>query len=184
MNTHHALRTRRTIHRWKPEPVPAEVIERALEAAHLAPCHKFTWPWTFHVVGPQTRATLVEVGLQAAERKKGPLSPPQREAVRAKLANAGALIVVSQTPCDDPFRDRENYAAISAAIQNMMLSVHADGYGSKWSTGGVTTAPGTYAALGLDAETAPIVGFVWVGVPASVPEVPRPALAQHVRTLP
>ena len=150
----------------------------------MAPCHKFTWPWTFHVVGPETRDALVGVGLEVAEGKKGPLSAPQREAVRGKLGNAGALVVVTQTPCDDSMRHLENYAAISAAIQNMMLSVHADGFGSKWSTGGVTRAPGTYAALGLDPVASPIVGFVWIGVPASVPEVPRPELALHVRRLP
>ncbi len=138
MDVHAALRTRRTIHAYVPGPVPDEVVHRALEAAHHAPCHKLTWPWRFTLVGLAVRQQLAEHAVEVKAAKKGTLSPAQQAAIRAKALNPGVLIVVSQVRCDDPTRRREDYAACAAAIQNLQLSAHADGYGTKWSTGGTT----------------------------------------------
>jgi nitroreductase len=188
MDLHEALHSRRTVHAWLPEPVPDEVVTTALAAAHMAPCHKLTWPWTFHRVGPQARASIVRIGLRLkvakAEAQGVHLDEARREAIRAKLANAGALVVVTQRRTDDPHRSKEDYAATACAIQNLMLSAHAQGFGTKWSTGGVTTHPDTYAALAVDHAVDEIVGFVWVGVPARVPSPPRPDVAEHVRHVP
>ena len=49
----------------------------------------------------------------------------------------------------------------------------------------VTTAPATYAALGIDPEVEEIVGFVWAGIAAKVPPKPeRPPLDELVRRMP
>ena len=64
------------------------------------------------------------------------------------------------------------------------LAAFAEGYGAKWSSGGLTTHPETYAAVGIDPEQEEIVGFIWVGVPARVPKIKRPELAAHLTALP
>ena len=64
-----------------------------------------------------------------------------------------------------------------------MLSLHAQGIGTKWSTGGVTKHPDTYALLGVDAEQERIVGFLWAGYAATVPAPEKPALAPLVTRL-
>jgi len=173
MDTHEALRTRRTAHSWTPKPVPDAVIQRALEAAHLAPCHKMTWPWRFTLPGSDARDDLLALGLRlAAEKYTNPLSKTLEARVIAKLRNP-ALIVVSQIRDDDPFRSQEDYAACACAIQNISLSVHADGFHSKWSTGKITRHPETYQRLGIDEVTEQIIGFVWVGEPSKSPSMPK-----------
>lgn len=182
MDLHEALLTRRTAHLWRDEPVPETVVERALAAAHLAPCHRFTWPWHFVRVGAQSRAQLFEIALRL---KSGgaEVSDALREKVIRKVRNPAHLIVVTQRPNEDPAVHREDYAAIACAIQNLSLSVHADGFASKWSTGGLTRDPETYSTLGLNAEEEEIVGFVWVGVPenADRPTPRRSPLERHIR---
>ncbi|MCB9681938.1 MAG: nitroreductase family protein [Alphaproteobacteria bacterium] len=187
MDAHTALTTRRTVHAWTPAHLPDAVVARALEAAHQAPCHKLTWPWRFTVVGPQTRAVLAEAAVRAkAAGLPAGASLPDAAAdgIRRKLLDASGLVVVHRMHVDDPHRAREDYAAVAAAIQNLMVSLHADGWASKWSTGAVTTAPATYAALGIDPEVARIEGFVWIGQPATVPTITRPPVASLVRHLP
>jgi nitroreductase len=172
---------RRTIHDYAPEPVPDAVVRLALEAAHAAPCHKLTWPWRFTRVGPTTRETLVALNIRLKGARCA-LDERQVAKLRAKMMHPGALLVVSQVLAEDPFRRHEDYAATCCAIQNLCLSVTASGFGSKWSTGGVTRHPETYAALGISPEREEIVGFVWIGVPARVPPEPtRPALEDHLR---
>ena len=45
-----AIRTRRSIRRFKSEPVPPELIEKMLEAARWAPSSADSEPWEFIVV--------------------------------------------------------------------------------------------------------------------------------------
>ena len=67
-----------------------------------------------------------------------------------KVKNPAELIVVTLEHCDDDFTARENYAAASCSIQNIALSIHGDGYASKWSTGGLTTHVKTYEMLNIE----------------------------------
>ena len=115
----------------------------------------------------------------------GRSAPPKLvEKITAKLMHPAALIVVSVTRCDDPFRAREDYAAACCAVQNLLLAATAEGLGSKWSSGGLTTHPETYAALAIDPAVEDIIGFIWVGLPAKVPTIARPPLESMVRALP
>ena len=185
MNTHEALRLRRTVHRYVPGPLAPGVLERALEAAHMAPCHKLTWPWRWIITGAETRQRLADIAVAVKEAKRGSaLSPNLERVTRAKIVDASELIVASQILADDDFRRREDYAAVSCAIQNMMLSAAADGYGSKWSTSSTTTDPATYETLGIDPAVEEIVGFVFLGEAALVPEISRPSFDSLVRRLP
>lgn len=185
MDVQDALLGRRTAHGYQPNrPLPEGVLDAALSAAHHAPCHRHTWPWRFAVVGPDTRARLAEVAVAAKEAKR-PLSEEGRAGVRAGVTNPSALVVVSQVLAESAEVREEDYAATACAIQNLQLSLHGHGVASKWSTGGVTRHPDTYALLGIDPSRERIVGFVWAGYPAApFPEVRRPPLEAHVRRAP
>jgi nitroreductase len=50
MDVLEAIRTRRSIRRFKKEPVPPELIEKLLEAARWAPSSADSQPWEFIVV--------------------------------------------------------------------------------------------------------------------------------------
>lgn len=70
MDLFEAIRTRRSIRRFKPEPFPDSAVERALEAAVLAPNSSNTQTWDFHWVRrPELKQRLVEACLnQSAAR--------------------------------------------------------------------------------------------------------------------
>ncbi|MEM1350413.1 MAG: nitroreductase, partial [Myxococcota bacterium] len=179
-----ALIERRTIHDYSSEPVPEEAVLRALESATRAPNHKLTNPWRFIRVGPQGREAIAALGVELKSRDRV-LPEKVVERIRGKLLGAPELIVVTQLVDDDDFREREDYAAISCAIQNMMLSLWSEGIGTKWSTGGVTRDAQTYALLGVP-EGERIVGFVWAGYPLEEPRVvpPRRAIEDVLRYVP
>lgn len=175
---------RRTIHDYRPDPVDPAILRRALEAAQEAPCHKLTWPWRFTKVGAEGRAALTALRLELAGRNR-PVTDELRAKITAKMLNPDVLLVVSQVRCEDAFRDRENYAAVACAIQNLSLSLHSDGVGSKWSSGAVTRHPEAYRLAQVDPELEEIVGFVWIGHPAVVPPTPkRPSIDEVLRHAP
>lgn len=183
MNLHDLITSRRTIHQFLPDRVDPAALDRALEAAHQAPCHRLTWPWRFVQVGPETRAQLVPLAIAEKERK-APTTEGQRRGIASGIMTPGALVVVACIHAEKPDTHHENLLATAAAIQNLMLSMHADGYGTKWSTGGVTRAPGTATLLGLDPALCTIVGFVWIGKAADVPTIPRPSWQSLTTRLP
>jgi nitroreductase len=185
MDTIRAIHARRTVHAWHAQPLEPGVLDTILDAGHQAPCHKKTWPWRFLVVGAATRERLVPLGVELAARKAGIAVSPKVEAkVRGKVVNPGALVVVALKRCDNAFQAREDYAAASCAVQNMLLAATAAGLGSKWGTGGLTRHDTTHEILGVDASQEEIIGFLFFGVPQRVPTVERPPLEAHVTRLP
>ncbi|MCZ7583091.1 MAG: nitroreductase [Deltaproteobacteria bacterium] len=169
MDVQQALLTRRTIPKYEPGPIDEEALREALTAAVHAPNHKLTNPWRFVRVGHETREKLLPI---AWELKKAE-SPEARETIRKKFMNPAVLLVAAQIKTDDAFRAKEDYAACACAIQNLMLSLHGRGIGSMWGTGGPTRDQRTYDLLGIDRDKEEIIGFVWVGRAAAVPNPPK-----------
>lgn len=191
MNVHEALRSRRTVHRFRPEAVPDDVVGRALEAARWAPNHKLTNPWRFYWLGPKARVSIGQIAARLVEessrtsRDEDPKIRAMCENAESKTQDSPVLIAVSSRRLDDDaFREREDFAATACAIQNMQLSFWADEVGAKWSTGAVTRDPRIYPILGADEAIERIVGFVKAGYPEHVPTVPRKELESVVSRLP
>lgn len=185
MNLQQLIADRRTVHDYRVEPLPEGAVERALTAALAAPNHRMTEPWRFVRVGPVARDRLVEISAALKSGGAG-LSGPALDKLRAKMLSPAELIVVCQVRSEDPTLTREDYAAVACSIQSAMLAWWAEGIGSKWSTGAVTTDARTYEALGVDPSLEEIVGFLWAGY--SVREAPKPrrrrALTEVLRVVP
>lgn len=181
------LLQRRTVHEYRPDPVPEAVLRRALEAALAAPCHRMTEPWRFVRVGGVTRLRLADIAVRVKQESAAqPLSETAVAKARAKVLDPPELLVVSRVRHRDEAVEREDYAAIACAIENLSLSLWAEGVGSKWSTGRVIADAETYATLGVQPAEEEIVAFVWIGMPAG--EAPKPkrrrGLNEVLRELP
>ena len=182
MELKHAIFNRRTIHKYRDTPVPIEVIESCIEAAHQAPNHRLTFPWHFTIAGPQTRTALFRSAVEMRRSMPG-MTDKVEETIREKLLNPGGLVFVSLKKCEDTFRAREDYAAASCAIQNFMLSAYGYGFGTKWSTGTLTRLDSTYKIADVNPDTHEIIGFIWVGEAVRIPSIERPDVNEHTTVL-
>lgn len=184
MDLHDALATRRTIHHYRPDPVPEAAILRALELAQLAPNHRLTLPWRFFLLGRETRRTLVPRAVELTSLKQT-ITDEIAIRIESKLTTPPLAIAVACLEHADALRQQEDLAAVACAIQNLCLSLHADGLGSKWGSGAITRDPATYAALGIQPEEMRLLGFIWVGyAERPVPVPPRPPVEEVIRRLP
>ena len=185
-----AIRQRRTIKDFRPDPPPVAVLEKALDAGLWAQNHKMTEPWRFTLLGPETHRRLAEsfAGAQAAALGAG-ADPARQAQVRAdalgKLLGKPAVVAVSQRLEGGPAQRREDYAAVACALQNVQLAAWADGVGMQWSSGKIITQGATYAALEIDPAQEELVGLLFFGYPAHVPTAPaRKPLKEVLRRLP
>lgn len=173
MDVIEAIHTRRTIARFQPNPVPAEVVSRLLAMGIWAPNHHLTEPWRFVVMGPETQRQIAE---RYAELRmdKAPADAIDRrarireESVRKFLAFP-TVVAVATIQEGDEQRRREDFAATCCAIQNIQLAAWAEGIGVKWSTAAVIHDPLAYELLSLNPEQLDIIAFLYIGYPAEVP---------------
>ena len=161
-----ALRSRRTINAFKTE-LPdgwTAALRNAVEAATFAPNHRRTEPWRFHVLGPRAVRRVCELNAELVSASKGAEAGAKKLA--RWLAMPGWLVVTcvrSQSSMDEPAGvAREDYAACCCAVQNLCLSLAAEGIGTKWTTGAVNFDPRFTEAAGLSADEY-VVGTIWFG---------------------
>lgn len=164
MDLLHALAVRRTASGFGSAPIDRAIIERVIEAATWAPNHKHTEPWRFHVLAGDARSELAD-RVAAWLRDSEGATETQVESTCKKLVRSPVVVVLAQagTPAD-PMRDLEDYAACSAAAQNLLLAATAEGLVSKWSTGKLATMPPVFEYFGLEPHDR-IVGYLYLAHP-------------------
>jgi nitroreductase len=170
-----AIRSRRSVGRVLPDPIPRETVRQLLEAAIRAPNHHLTEPWRFVVLAGDARRAVGEAHARsvATARPGLPEAGLAKEAARLERAPVVVACVV-RTSAEDAVTAREDRDAVAAAVQNLLLAAHARGLGAMWRTGTMVDEPEVHEALGLEPRDA-IVAFVYLGRTgeAAPPETPR-----------
>ena len=172
MDSHvcNVIRERRTIGSFRPEIPGRNVVESAIEVASWAPNHKKTEPWRVYTLGPESIQGVIDANCRMIQQKKG---DAEAESKRKSWSAVPGWIVVTCVRSEDAFRHEEDYAACCCFIQNLMLALWSDGIGTKWSTGDVTRDPEFFHLLKIDPNAERVVGLIWYGYPAVIPEQKR-----------
>lgn len=174
MNIEEAIRTRRSIGKVKSDPVPRELIEQIIEAATWAPNHFRTEPWRFIVMTCEGRRVLGNAYAQIAAPNLSGLTEEEqadRLAKQVELAfRAPVVIAAVCTPAVGHLKAirSEEFAAASAAVQNLLLSAHANGLGAIWRSSDIMYQPQMKQAFEL-AEQEELIGLIYVGYPDITP---------------
>ena len=186
MNVLEAIASRRSIFRFKPEPLEKGLLERILSYGIWAPNHHVTEPWRFVVLGDDTRETLA--GRYAEiQMAKAPAGSDQdtvdtlKEAGHRKFLSKPTIVAVSCQQEGDDQRKREDYAAACCAVHNIQLAAWSEGVGVQWSTGPITLEEATYRLLGMDPDREYMVGFLYMGFPEEIPTQRRKPPGEVIR---
>ena len=186
-----AVHARRSIRRFADEPVPREALAEAVAAACTAPAPHHTRPWLFVMLEPGPLRTRLLAAMSDAWRADlaGDGTAASVIARRLRLSDEllGAAPVVC-VPCVRPrgahaYPDEERAGAEremfllsgGAAIQNLMLGLHAQGLASCWVSSTLFCKQETREALGLPDEWIPL-GSLAIGRPGTNGPPPRPTL--------
>lgn len=168
------------------EPGPdAAHLQRLLEAAAAAPDHDQRLPWRFVIVPAQKRELLGHAfALALIDRDPG-ASVAALEAAREKAQRAPLLMlaIASLAPDDDAIPSVERVVSLGCAIQNMLLTAHALGFGAGLTSGQALRSRRLRELFSLSAGEEAVC-FVNVGtVTRRKPMRTRPASERFVSTL-
>lgn len=175
------IKGRRTINLYLQTPVPEALVRNAVEAATWAPNHHVTEPWRFYLLGPETIERCLDLCSDIVRDKKGDKAARLK---RESWAEKPGWLVVTCQRSDDELRQQEDYAACSAAVQNLSLYLWQADVGTKWTTGAITRDPRFADIIGFDPDEAFVVGLVWYGYPKLTPTQARRPLDEVLETLP
>ena len=169
-----AIRSRRTVKAFAPEPVDRRTLEELLELARWAPNHHLTNPWRFRVIGPESLARLKRAAadLAAADAPHGADQAQVREAAAAKLDRAPTLVVCSVVNSEDPVQDEEDHRAAACAAYIVLLAAHPRGRAGYWRTPAVLRSPAGHKAVGLGDDER-FIGLLHLGWAKQGVEVPE-----------
>lgn len=118
MDVFEAITTRRSIRKYKQEPIDEGKLHKVLEAARLAPSAANRQPWRFILV----RNPKIKENLKAAYNREWFTSAP-------------AIVVACAVPGEAWVRrDGEEYwkVDVSIAMQNLVLAAWEEGLGTCW----------------------------------------------------
>ena len=163
------------------EPGPSEAqVQAMFRAAAAAPDHRCILPWRFIVVSRASRAALGKVFAAALRARDPTASEIQLSEARNKADWAPflALAIVREGGDEEPdVPAQERLVSLGCAIQNMLLSAHAEGLGSGLVSGQSLQAPHVRQFFNLG-ECERAVCFVAVGTvqkPRPIRQRPDPA---------
>lgn len=183
-----AIKTRRTCSRFAPSldrdvQFWKDALDRAVECALAAPNHKRTEPFRFvRMLGSAKEAlALIAYHVRLQKNDDGAEAQAIRKQEKWSQVPAYLTVLVEQganegaNDADDyalyetrPFhppgseRALEDYAAACAAVQNILLSLHAESIATKWATGPVPETRAFRELVGAQ-PTERVVALVMVG---------------------
>jgi nitroreductase len=142
MDIFELIEARKSIRKFKPDPVSQEVLEKILKAATLAPSGKNKQPWHFYVVQGEKRAEMVAEMQKGMDRleSQGINTGSARYSIRV-LAQAPVTIFVFNPTGKHPLKKRDtlevysdvvDIQSVGAAIEHMLLAATDLGLGSLW----------------------------------------------------
>ncbi len=189
------IKNRRSIRKFKSEQVPAEDLERIIEAARLAPSGTNRQPWRFVLLGDDRKKSKLEgaviqpfvlrapaVIVCCLDRKsytRGLVEQRMKELVRLNVVSeeSAGYIYNRKMPekTEDVVIPSSAYIDLGIAVEHMVLMAGSLGLGSCWVR--LFNPQQVHEALGLPANIE-AVALLPLGYPAESPP-PRPRLDRN-----
>lgn len=178
--------SRRSIRRFRSEPVPEDSIRRMLAAAHAAPSAHNTRPWRFVVLRDATGRRSLAEEMAAAYARDAEADGQKPEAIQER--NRRSVERITQAPlavlaCLDETCLPQNAGrgaegerllltqSVAAAVQNFLLAAVTEGLGACWLCAPAFCPKAVSEALGLP-EGWTAQALILVGFPAEAPHKP------------
>ena len=171
------FKARRDTRHFTPEPVPAEVLQRALQAGHLAPSVGLTDATRYYIIkSPEVKQAIKHLFGEYSQKAAGQIQNEEQKKAYAALkieaiveAPLGLVVCYDRSVANNftigtvASNDTLKFSAV-CAVQNIWLSLTEQGYSMGWVS--ILDYYRFKNILGLPEEMEPL-GYFCVGKPAT-----------------
>ncbi len=177
MELSEAIKGRRSVRKFKPQPVPKETIAKILDLALWAPSGMNRQEWYFVVVQGRKKEDLLKLFSSAFETTVRPNlekvfagKPKIIEGVKQFFQTyGGAPVIILAYAGKKPSGDWDTQST-AVAVQNLLLAAFTEGLGTVWTDGFMDQEKEINALLGV--EGMKLVCAVPLGYPDEAPRIP------------
>jgi F420 biosynthesis protein FbiB-like protein len=182
---HTFLRTRRSIRRFKTDPVPDAVIERILATATFTPSAHHRQPWRFALLTELSAKTNLANAMAVEFQSDLEADALPEEEIKVKVARSRERIIkapvviilcVDMSDMDtypDERRNKAEYIMATQSVANagmqLLLAAHAEELGSVWVCSPLFAQETVQAALDLPKSWEPQAMY-FLGYPIDIPK--------------
>ncbi len=196
---HHFLRTRRSIRRFKSDPIPDSIIEDILTTATFAPSAHNRQPWRFSVVTDAAQPIKEKLADEMIKKFQQELEndalPPEEiskrvERSKDRILSAPVVIVLSVDMSNmdiypDKHRRKAEYIMATQSVANagmqLLLASHAEGLGSVWVCSPLFAQKTVQDVLNLPKTWEPQAMY-FLGYPIETPQARERKLIKEITT--
>lgn len=176
------LRWRRDVRRFRPEPLPAGLLDRLLATSHLAPSVGLSQPWRFVTIDDPARRAAVRANFEVCNARAQSRQDGDRSALYARIKLAGLV----DAPCHlaafaepEPSQghglgrhtmpETTAYSAVMA-VHTLWLAARTVGLGLGW----VSILDPVEIAMTLDVpQRWTFIGYFCLGYPETEDDTPE-----------
>lgn len=177
MDLEEAIKGRRSVRKFKSDPVPKDVLEHILELAMWAPSGMNRQVWHFVVMQGEKIEEMKHIFSDAFQDMKPRLEkvfadrPKIIEATKQFFETYGGAPVFIFAYCGKS-PDGQNFDTNSTAVavQNLLLAAYEAGLGATWTDGILRKEKEINEALGIDDKK--LLCVLPIGYPDEEPRVP------------
>lgn len=178
------LHSRRSVRRFKPEPIPEEIVRRVLETATWAPSAHNAQPWRFAVLASSEARVRLAQALGEAFRQDLLVSGLPSDEVEAQVSRSRqriqqaplAILLCQDLTVGDSYPDvaRQQYEhwmgmqSVALAGGYLLLAAWSEGLGSVWMCAPLFAQATARLALGLPENWQP-QALILLGYPDKIP---------------
>lgn len=168
------IKRRRSTFVFKQQAVNQAILKEIFTYGSYAPTHYMKEPWNIHLYQEKGKLAFVDAIITSYKRigmlKKD--NDPKTVKMIASMSDFlleiphHALIYFKKE--EEAVRYEEDYAAVSAFIQNAQLAAWEYGVGMLWTITPYMHDPGFAADIGLDSDEVKIAAVMQIGYPKQV----------------
>ena len=159
------VRKRRSIRKYKSDPVPDEKLTYVLEAARVAPSWGNRQCWKYIIVTDEDLRKKIVMRREAPDVEEGTARPRRS---REWIAQAPVIIVGCADPTKSGYKEEKSYYLLDMGIsmEHLILAAAEQGLGTCWIGGGFNESI-VKEALGIP-EDIRVVALTPLGYPDEV----------------
>ncbi|HPK52935.1 MAG TPA: nitroreductase family protein [Smithellaceae bacterium] len=172
-----AIKERRSIRNFKPDPVPQNLLQELLDLAMWAPSAMNLQDWFFAVIQGPKKEEFLKISASAFALIKPDLEkafqdkPKIIAGMKTFYETFGGAPVIIMAYGGKLAGGQDDVWSVSLAVQNLMLAAYERGMGTTWMDGVVFAKEKEINAL-LGIKDRKLICAIPIGYPAEEPRVP------------
>lgn len=169
-----AIKNRRSIHHFKKEEVPENILIDIFTYGSWAPSHYMKEPWNIKLYQKAGKESFVHAIIRSYQRLGMMKDDNDEKTLRSIQSIKQFLLDIPHHALiylpleEDPVRYEEEYAAVCAFIQNVQLAAWKYGIGVLWTITPFMHDPKFVQEIGLNPTEQKIAAVLQIGYPQKI----------------